>query len=141
MPNLVGSMYATWTDPDGTEWELSNPQDFGYFTTSGPAGWGAPPYEIVTDPLSRGGVNVRFVRAEPARINWPLHIFGDTFEEFGDRWRALRRAFLLTLHRNTPGVLRVQRPSGDAREIEARRISYGLSPPIWASARAAATAT
>jgi len=121
MPNAVGTMYATWTDPDGVEWLLSriDEDDPGWFTTSGPAGWGAPPYEIVTDPLSRGGVNVRFVRAEPARINWPIHIHGDTYLDFTDRFRQLRRAFLLTLHRRSPGILRVARPDGSAREIEA----------------------
>lgn len=120
MPNAVGSMYATWTDPDGDEWLLSEPGDeSGWFTTSGPAGWGAPPYELVTDPLARGGVNLRFVRAEPARITWPLHIWGSTHVEFVQRYRDLRRAFLLTLRRQAPGVLRVQRPDGTSREIEA----------------------
>ncbi len=120
MPNQVGTMYATWTDPDGAVTELSNVgNDSGWFTPNGPGGWGAPAYELVTDPLSRGGVSLRFVRAQAARITWPLWIGGDTHVEFVARWRQLRRAFLLTLHRQAPGVLRVARPDGSAREIEA----------------------
>lgn len=118
MPNAVGTMYATWTDPDGNEWVLTNPDGFNWLTTNGPAGWGAPPYEIITDPLARGGVNVRYVRADPARITWPLHIHGDTYLEFTQKYRQLRAAFLLTLHRNAPGVLTVQLPDASARQIE-----------------------
>lgn len=120
MPNAVGSMYATWTDPDNNAFELSNRNDdSGWFTLDGPGGWGAPVFELVTDPLARGGVNLRFVRAQPARITWPLYIWGDTHMQLVQRWRALRKAFLLTLHRQTPGVLRVARPDGTAREIQA----------------------
>jgi len=137
MPNDVGTMYATWTEPDGAEWALSNTaDDYGLFTTNGPAGWGAPPYEIVTDPLSRGGVRVRFVRAEPARLTWPLHVWGETHQQFIDRWRALRGAFLSTLHRGVPGTLRVARPDGSAREIQAYYEDgfTGLAGQNWLSA-------
>jgi hypothetical protein len=41
----VGNMYATFTDPDGTMWELSDTSPtLGWFTTFGIAGWGARPY-------------------------------------------------------------------------------------------------
>lgn len=114
----VGTMTATWIDPDGVEWALSETGDSpGWFTTFGPAGWGAPPYEIVTDPLARGGANLRYVRANPSKITWPLHVWGATFVEFTQRYRDLRRAFISTLHKNTPGILRVQLPDGTAREI------------------------
>lgn len=112
-------MFATWTTPDGEEFVLTD-TNLGWFTTPGPAGWGAPQYELVTDPIARGGAHLRFVRAEPARINWPLYVWGDTHDEFVANWRTIRRAFLLSLHRGEPGVLRVSRPSGTgAREIEA----------------------
>lgn len=120
MPNQVGTMYATWTDPDGNLIELSNRlHESPWFTTNGPAGWGAPIFELVTDPLSRGGVSLRFVRAQAARVTWPLHIWGEDHQTFVNRWRQLRRAFLLTLHRQSPGVLRVARQDGSAREIQA----------------------
>jgi hypothetical protein len=117
----VGTIDATWTDPDGQVWQLSNTDDtLGYFTTDQIAGWGATPVEIVTDPLARGGEEVRFIRAQPRRITWPLHIYGETHLEFITRYRALLRAFTLTTHRRRPGVLRVARPDGAdaAREIE-----------------------
>lgn len=116
----VGTITATWIDPLGGQWPLSTTADsIGWFTRPGVAGWGATSYEIVTDPLARGGESVRFVRAQPARLTWPLHVFGDTHLEFVQRLRALKRAFLMTMHRRTPGILRVMRPDGKGREIEA----------------------
>lgn len=117
----VGTIDATWTDPDGQVWQLSNTDDdLGWFTTDAIAGWGAVPIEIVTDPLSRGGEEVRHIRSLPRRITWPLHIHGDTHLQFLRRYRNLLRAFTLTTHRRTPGILRVARPDGvdAAREIE-----------------------
>ncbi len=115
----VGTMYATWTDPLGTVWPLTdNSPTRGWFTTPGVAGWGAQPYEITTDPQSRGGESVRHIRPMPGRLTWPLHIWGDTHQQFVDRYRALRRAILMTVHRGIPGVLTVQRPDGTARSVE-----------------------
>jgi hypothetical protein len=116
----IGTISATWTDPTGVVWPLSDPSpDRGWFTTDAIAGWGATPYEIVVDPMSRGGENVRYIRANPARVTWPLYIWGETHTEFTARYRALRRAFLMTVHRALPGVLTVARPDGSARSIEA----------------------
>lgn len=114
----IGTMNATFTDPTGVEWPLSDiGEDRGYFTTSQVAGWGALAFEYTTDPIPRGGESVRNIRAQAARITWPLHIYGTTYLEFTDRYRALRRAFLSTVHRQTPGVLKVARPDGTARQI------------------------
>lgn len=116
----VGTITATWTDPTGTVWQLSDTSDdVGWFTTSGPAGWDATTYEIVTDPLPRGGESVRFIRSKPARIVWPLHVFGETHLQYVQRRRQIKRAFTMTAHRRTTGVLRVARPDGTAREIDA----------------------
>jgi hypothetical protein len=115
----VGTMYASWTDPTGVVWPLSDTDPGrGYFTTSGPAGWGAQPWEIVTDPMSRGWESVRHIRAQPARLTWPIHIWGDTHQQFVERYRALRRAILMTVHRGIPATLTVQRPDGSARFVE-----------------------
>jgi hypothetical protein len=62
---------------------------------------------------------VRFVRAQPARITWPLHVWGETHLEFLSRYRALKRAFTMTVHRKSPGTLRVLRSDGSGRQIEA----------------------
>lgn len=116
----VGNMFATWTDPTGVVWPLSDiAPERGYFTRPEIAGWGAQPYEIVTDPMSRGGESVRYIRPKPARLTWPIHIWGDTHQEFVDRYRAVRRAFLMTVHRQQPGWITVSRPDGTARSIAA----------------------
>lgn len=114
----VGTMTATWIDPTGVEWPLSNTaEDLGWFTVDGPAGWGATPVEIVTDPLPRGGEQVRFIRAKPRRLQWPIYIGADTHQEYTRRRRRLTRAITMTTQRRTPGWLKVQRPNGDGRII------------------------
>ena len=115
----VGNIHATWTDPTGVEWPLTHTApERGYFTTFGIAGWAATTYEITTDPMARGGESVRHIRAQPARLTWPLHVWGDTHQEFLQRYRDLRRAIMMTVHRNAPGVLTVSRPDGSGRTIE-----------------------
>lgn len=115
----VGTMLATFIDPTGVEWPLSNTSDdLGWFTTQEIAGWGARPFEFSLDPLPRGGEDVRFIRPEAARITWPIHIWGSTYIEFTDRYRELRKAIMSTVHLKTPGILRVRRPDGTAREID-----------------------
>ncbi|TDC02276.1 hypothetical protein E1091_01110 [Micromonospora fluostatini] len=119
-PFQVGTMRAVWLDPLGQRFELSGPHELhGWLTTRDIAGWGAGPRTYVTDPQATGGVSVRFIRTEPRRITWPLHVYGDTHEEFLGRWRRLMSAFLLTAQVGRPGILRIARPSGEEREIEA----------------------
>lgn len=119
MVDDVGTMYATFTDPEGVVHELTNTADTqGWFTTFGPAGWGARPYEYVLDPLPRGGSSVRFIRAEPARITWPLHVYGETHLQWLQNYRAIKRAFVMTAHRSQPGTLTVARGDGSARAID-----------------------
>ncbi len=117
--NSVGTMVATFIDPTGEEWPLSNTTDeWGWFTTPEIAGWNATPYEFTLDPVPRGGDDVRYIRSQSVRITWPLHIWGETHTEFLTRYRNIRRAFMSTIHRQTPGILRVARPDGTAREID-----------------------
>lgn len=114
----VGSITATWIDPTGREWALSDTShELGWFTTSGPAGWGSTPVELVTDPLPRGGEQVRFIRSKPRRMQWPLYIGGRDHVEYTNRRRAITRAFTMTTQRMTPGWMRVARPGGEARVI------------------------
>jgi hypothetical protein len=118
----VGTMTATWTDPTGVTWQLSdNSPDMGWFTPPGPGGWDATTYEIVTDPLPRGGESVRSVRAKPGRITWPLYVFGETYQQYKQRRRQIKKAFTMTAHRGQAGILRVAVAGApdDAREIEA----------------------
>lgn len=118
----IGTINATWTDPTGVQWPLSDTsEEVGWFTTSGPAGWDATTYEIVTDPLPRGGESVRFIRSKPGRIVWPIYVGGATHLQYIERRRQIKKAFTMTAHRQALGVLRVERPDGPAyaREIEA----------------------
>lgn len=114
-----GTINATWIDPDGVEWPLSDSNDGSlWFTMNGPAGWGATPIEIVTDPLPRGGEQVRFIRSQPRRIQWPLYIGSpNSHEEFNSAYRRLVRAITKTSNRRAPGWLRVARPNGRFRQI------------------------
>lgn len=114
----VGTMRATWTSPDGDVIELTGPHSVhGWLTRPEVAGWGAAPVTLVTDPLARGGVNIRHQRAEPRRLTWPMHVYGNTHIQFTERYRRLMRAFTATKYRG-PGTLTVYRPDGDARSID-----------------------
>lgn len=116
----VGAPSFSWVDPDGVEWPLSNTSESqGWFTITGPSGWGAAPIEFSTDSLPRGGESVRFIQNKASTIQWPLEIFGSTHEQFVRRYRRISRAFTLTTRRGRPGKLRVQRPDGSTREIQA----------------------
>ncbi len=116
----VGSITAVWTDPTGTDWTLTNHgvDSPGWFTLPGPSGWNATTYELVTDPIARGGESLRFIRAKPGRILWPLYIFGETHLAYLANLRAIKRAFTMTLHRRTPATLTVSRPDGTSRSIQ-----------------------
>lgn len=116
----AGTISATWLDPDGTEWPLSLlGEQPGWFTMNGPAGWGATPIELVTDPLPRGGEQVRFIRSKPRRIQWPMYIGGSNHLQHVDRKRRLTRAFTKTTQRGKPGWLIIARPDGRKRLIAA----------------------
>lgn len=114
-----GNLTGSWIDPDGKEWPLSDDSAGSpWFTVSGPAGWGAAPFEIVTDPLPRGGEQVRFIRAQPRRIHWPLYIGSDiSHEAFTASYRQLVRAITRTATRQAPGFLKIGRGNGRYRQI------------------------
>lgn len=115
----VGKPTFTYTDPTGEVWDLSDVDpDAGWFTKNGIKGWGATNYTLTLDKRPTGGVNVRNIHAEEARLTWPIYIYGDTHLEWMTRYRALRRAFMMTVWRKKAGVLRVTRPDGTAREVD-----------------------
>lgn len=117
-----GTIAATWTDPDGVVYPLTQPwadptTPFGHFTMDGPASWGSTPIELVTDPYSRGGEVVRFIRAQPRRIQWPLYVGGRSHTDFVTGYRSIMRAFTKTTYRRAPGILEIKRPDGSLRRI------------------------
>lgn len=107
----------TWLAPDGQEWPLDDLR-LGWVTPRGRAGLGAAPIELVSDAHPRGGSRVRHIQPQSRVITWPLFIEGSSHLEFIGRYRDLARAFASTRWRG-PGRLRVARPDGTTREIEA----------------------
>lgn len=126
MPTIdADSSTLTWIDPTGVEWPLNDRDPaVGWFTRPGPAGWGGVQYEFVADQLPRGGASVRFIRALPGRITWPLHVHGEDYygdishARYLDRRDTIKRAITMTAHRNMAGQLKVTRPDGNARVID-----------------------
>jgi hypothetical protein len=102
---------ATWTAPDGTQWELTSPSA-GWKTLRDVAGIDAPAVELTTDPHPRGGARVRHVHPQPRIITWPLLVRGSTTAELTARWRALADAITSADHVNGPGTLTIDRPDG-----------------------------
>lgn len=114
----VGKVTITWIDSTGREWALSDTSaELGWFTMPGPAGWGATPIELVTDPRPRGGEMVRFIRSKPRRMQWPLYFGGRDQLEYTDRRRRITRAFTMTTQRMVPGWIKVTRSDNSARLI------------------------
>ncbi|WP_399142155.1 phage tail protein [Streptomyces sp. NBUA17] len=120
----IGLATATYTDPSGTVWPLTN-ELAGWFTLSeGVSGLGAVEYEYATDAQPRGGERLRHAQPQPRSIVWPLYVYSDrTHMEFIERWRQLATAFTRTLRvgpdgRRTPGVLEIARPDGSRRRIK-----------------------
>ncbi|WP_328439384.1 phage tail family protein [Streptomyces sp. NBC_00444] len=114
----IGYATATYTDPSGTVWPLTD-WEAGWFTLSdGVSGLGAAPYELTSDKHPRGGARLRHAQPQPRTIVWPLFVQGKDHLEFLQRWRALATAFTRTLRRDEgPGVLEIARPDGTRRQI------------------------
>jgi hypothetical protein len=111
----VGLAVATYTDPSGAVWPLTD-EAAGWFTLDGGSGLGAAPYTLTSDAHPRGGARLRHAQPQPRTIVWPLHVYGEDHTEFIGRWRALARAFTRTL-REGPGWLEIARPDGTRRRI------------------------
>ncbi|WP_335936613.1 phage tail protein [Streptomyces sp. PTD5-9] len=117
----IGFATATYTDPSGTVWPLTD-TEAGWFTLAdGVTGLGAAEYVLTSDAQPRGGARLRHAQAQPRTIVWPLYVYGDTHMEFVKRWRALATAFTRTLRPGpdgvrAPGVLEISRPDGTRRQ-------------------------
>ncbi|MGW5122961.1 phage tail protein [Streptomyces sp. NPDC004069] len=118
----IGFATATYTDPTGKVWPLTDDQA-GWFTLAdGVTGLDAVEYEHTTDVQPRGGARLRHSQPQPRTIVWPLYVYGDTHMEFVERWRALATAFTRTLRLGPdgvrpPGILEISRPDGSSRRI------------------------
>lgn len=114
-PVNPGEYTPTWVGPDGDEWEL-NPPGTDLFTMNSVSGYGITPVEIVTEADARGGSRVRSIRPQERVLTWPVRIRDTTHMKFLTRWRALGESFAATRTRG-PGLFRLTRPDGSAREI------------------------
>ncbi|MFE6903781.1 phage tail protein [Streptomyces sp. NPDC057717] len=113
----IGRATATYTDPTGTVWPLTDIDSDIFTLAEGVSGLGATAYELTQDPHPRGGARLRHAQAQARTIVWPLYVQGSDHTEFLARWRALATAFTRTL-REGPGVLELARPDGTRRRIE-----------------------
>ncbi|MFF2189235.1 phage tail protein [Streptomyces sp. NPDC058155] len=118
----IGYATATYTDPAGTVWPLTD-ETAGWWTLAdGVSGLDAVEYELTKDAHPRGGARLRYAQPLPRAIVWPLYVYGDDHMQFISRWRALATAFTRTLRegpdgRRTPGWLEIARPDGTRRRI------------------------
>lgn len=114
-----GRAVATYIDPVGGVWPLTDYRR-GWFTLAdGIDGLDAAPYELAMDPHPRGGSRMRHAQPQARDIVWPLMVHGASYLEFRQRWRDLARAFTRTL-RDGPGILEIARPDGVRRRINVR---------------------
>lgn len=111
-----GRPVITWIH-SGIEWPLTSPSA-GWHTLDGVTGWGAAPVQITTKPRPRGGGRVQHIQPQIRYLSWPLRVHAETHLELVRLWRLISAAFTQTSRRG-PGILRVARPDGTAREIEA----------------------
>ncbi|MFI6465663.1 phage tail protein [Streptomyces sp. NPDC050538] len=112
----IGYAVATYTDPTGRVWPLTD-EEVGWFTLAdGVSGLGAATYSLTSDAHPRGGARLRYAQPQPRAIVWPLYVYGESHNEFIGRWRSLATAFTRTL-RDGPGWLEIARPDGGRRRI------------------------
>lgn len=109
---------VTYIDPEGTEWEWSNPLT-GCVVTS-VTGIGSPPASLTDLALPGGGSLAQSYTAAQRSIVIGLHVF-DEESQAGLLDLIDRLAFALWTERAgepAPGILRFARPGGSSRQIE-----------------------
>ncbi len=114
----IGYATATYTDPSGTVWPLTDTDANWWTLPKGVSGLGAVQYELATDQHPRGGARLRHAQPQPRTIVWPLFVQGKDHTEFLANWRGLARAFTRTLREDEgPGTLEIARPDGTRRRV------------------------
>lgn len=107
-------LHQTWTGWDGSQWVLTDPESGLFLIDGGVRGLGMPVHSSYSSesPALHGSRHLGS-RVLPRDCFWPLHIYS---EGGSDEWRALQDAFWRTMHRNRPGIWRVE-ANGSAREL------------------------
>ena len=110
---------ATWIDPTGVHWPLTDFDTSPWFTTDdGITGLGAAPRTITSVPVPRGGAKVTNIQPGARVITWPLCISALNHDLFVAAWRKIAGAFTMT-RRLGPGYLVVEQPDGSRRRVAA----------------------
>lgn len=109
---------ATWTDPSGAVWNLSDFGVNGIITNARPVNTGAIPRTFVADNLPQGGSKPRHVQKGPRHIGWPVYVGADDAMTYRQKVRALTKAFTMSADLLVPGVLTVYFTDGSALQIK-----------------------
>lgn len=107
-----------WWAPDGTLLDL-NPPGADWWSLKGNAGLGAPPLDLITTDNPGGGVIVEASRPRERTILWPIRMRSDTHLGLLEVWRTVTHLITQTADLGRPGELRIRRPDGSERRIEA----------------------
>lgn len=107
----------TWTGWDGAVWEISDPSTGVFLTQGGVRGLHLPPHNRYTkDSPALHGTRHQGSRVLERECFWPLYVYSDAGSA---GWVELDRAFWSSMHRDKPGVWRVE-VEGQARELSCR---------------------
>lgn len=112
-----GGLTAEWIAPDRTVVPLTTPA-LGWYTLDAVSGIDGLDVDIVTDPAMRGGARIRHQQDPSRTIIWPIRAEDRLHMGLVEMKRYLIRKIRQTRTRG-PGILRIYRPDGTAREIEA----------------------
>jgi len=136
-PEKWRGLVVKWTGWDGTEWDLTDYRSGVFLQNSGVEGLTMPAHTAWT--AGSPAVHGQYYRGhvvEPRTVFWPVHIYGDTSEE----WLSRNAAFWRTMHPGKYGTWSVTTPGGSQRTLSCRFVddgghSYGLDPSMagWAS--------
>lgn len=108
----------TWIGTDGTEWDLTNPDDGVFLVQENIEGLHHPPMDIIgrQSPMLPGS-SFHGYRITERPVVWPLYVYSD---ESSMHWVELDRALWASLKPGREGTWRVTLPNGDTRQLRMR---------------------
>jgi len=99
-----GRLGVTWTGPDGSVWDLTDPLGGVLLRREGTEGLHNP---VITKYSSTSGAipgkRLRGWQAQSRDVFWPIHLWADG----SDAWLERQRAFFNTIHPDREGVWKV----------------------------------
>lgn len=129
-PSQWVGLTVTWTGYDGSVWDFNNIDGGVFLDRAGVEGLHFPPLTKYRS-TARGipGNRVRGWRAEAREVFWPIHVWGDSSEE----WLTRNESFLSTIHPDKPGTWTVKASGRPARSLQLTGVfdeshSYPVDP-------------